>query len=66
MKTTEKIRNRHMIHGNRYVEDLVNTTNRFEKALKEINEKCVGYDNKGQAVNPNEIGEIVMKALDIS
>lgn len=54
-----------MIHGNRYVEDLEHTVRRFEKALKEMNEKCVYYDRKGWALNPDKIGEIVMKALDI-
>ena len=35
---TDKIRNRDMIHGNRYTEDLEWTVRRFERALKEINE----------------------------
>lgn len=54
-----------MIHGNRYTEDLANTVNRFEKALKEINEKCVYYDKEGQVLKSDEIGKIIMKALDI-
>ncbi|MBD1379105.1 hypothetical protein [Metabacillus arenae] len=62
---TDKIRNRHMIHGNRYTEDLEWTVRKFEKALKEINEKCVQCDSKGQKINGDEIGEIVIKALDI-
>lgn len=61
-----KIKNRHMIHGNRYTEDLEWVVRKFEKALKEINEKCVHYDSKGQEINGNEIGEIVIKALDIN
>lgn len=55
-----------MIHGNRYTEDLEWVVRKFEKALKEINEKCVHYDSKGQEINGNEIGEIVIKALDIN
>lgn len=64
-KAVDKIRNRHMIHGDRYVEDLRHTVSRFEKALKEINEKCIHSDREGQALNTNEIEEIVMKALDV-
>jgi hypothetical protein len=62
----DKIKNRHMIHGNRYTEDLEWVVRRFEKALKEINEKCVFYDNKGQEIDGDEIGKIITKALDIN
>lgn len=62
----DKIKNRHMIHGNRYTEDLEWVVRRFEKALRDINEKCVFYDSKGQEINGYEIGEIITKALDIN
>jgi hypothetical protein len=65
LKAAQKIKNRHMIHGNKYWEDLANTVTRFENALKDINEKCVYADKQSQILNPDEIGEIVMKALDI-
>ena len=54
-----------MIHGGRYTDDLEWIVRRFEKALKEINEKCVQCDSKGQKIIGDEIGEIVIKALDI-
>lgn len=61
-----KIRNRHMIHGNRYTEDLEYVLRSLENALRHINEKCTEYDKNGYPINTNEIGEIVTKALDIN
>jgi hypothetical protein len=37
---------------------------RYEKALKEINQTAVYYDDKGWALNPDRISKIVVKALD--
>jgi len=54
-----------MIHSRWYWEDLANTVTRFENALKEINEKCVYADRESQMLNSDELGKIVMKALDI-
>jgi hypothetical protein len=36
----------------------------YEKALEEINQTAVYYDEKGWALNPDRIGKIVVKALD--
>lgn len=62
----DKIRNRNMIHGNKYTEDLEWTLRKFEKSLKEVNEKCVYYQSEGQEIDGDVIGEIITKALDIN
>lgn len=54
-----------MIHGGRYTDDLEWLAKRFEVALKQINEKCVYYERTGQEINGDEIGDIIVKALDI-
>ncbi len=43
-----------------YIED----NERYEKALEEINQLAIYYDNKGWALNPDKIGKIATKALD--
>ncbi|MCA1066093.1 hypothetical protein QTG56_25615 (plasmid) [Rossellomorea sp. AcN35-11] len=46
------------------MKEVVGTVEKLQKALEEINETAVYYDNKSWALNPERIGLIATKALD--
>lgn len=45
-------------------QELKEKAERYEKALEEINQIAIYYDEKGYALNPDKIRKIVVKALD--